>query len=65
MQVRASSAPEQQLLMDFEPVSQVGWKHQASVAELEARRLEKAKGFYTAKKKLIALKAQAAAEATA
>ncbi|CAL8468420.1 g7960 [Coccomyxa elongata] len=43
----------------------VGWKHQASVAELEARRLEKAKGFYMAKKKLIALKAQAAAEATA
>lgn len=46
-------------------MSQVGWKHQASVAELEARRLEKAKGFYMAKKKLIALKAQAAAEATA
>ncbi len=46
-------------------VMQVGWKHKAAVAELEARRIEKAKGFYLAKKKLIAVKAAAAAEATA
>jgi hypothetical protein len=34
------------------------------VAELEARRLEKAKGFYLAKKKLTAMKAAAAAQAS-
>lgn len=34
------------------------------MAELEARRLEKAKGFYLAKKKLTAMKAAAAAQAS-
>ncbi|GFR44024.1 hypothetical protein Agub_g5180 [Astrephomene gubernaculifera] len=43
----------------------VGWKHQAAVAELEEKRKAKAKAFYVAKKKLIALRAKAAAQVKA
>ncbi len=43
-------------------VLQVGWKHQAAVAELEEKRKAKSKQFYVAKKKLIALRAKAAAK---
>mmetsp|Transcript_5761 Transcript_5761/g.11018 ORF Transcript_5761/g.11018 Transcript_5761/m.11018 type:complete len:185 (-) Transcript_5761:691-1245(-) len=39
----------------------VGWKHQAAVAELEAKRKVKASKFYVAKKKIAALRAKAAA----
>lgn len=41
---------------------QVGWKHQAAVAELEEKRKAKSKQFYVAKKKLIALRAKATAK---
>ena len=44
---------------------QVGWKHQDAVAELEEKRKVKSSAYYQAKKKLIALKAKAAAEAEA
>lgn len=44
---------------------QVGWKHQDAVAELEEKRKVKSAAYYQAKKKLIALKAKAAAEAEA
>ena len=44
---------------------QVGWKHQDAVAELEEKRKVKSSAYYQAKKKLIALKAKAAAEADA
>jgi large subunit ribosomal protein L13Ae len=44
---------------------QVGWKHQAAVAELEEKRKVKSAAYYQAKKKLIALKAKAATEAEA
>ncbi|GIM16373.1 hypothetical protein Vretimale_19038, partial [Volvox reticuliferus] len=43
----------------------VGWKHQAAVAELEEKRKAKAKAFYVAKKKLIALRAKASAQVKA
>ena len=39
----------------------VGWKHQEAVAELEAKRKVKAAKYYEAKKKLLALRAKAAA----
>ena len=42
--------------------SQVGWKHQDAVAELEAKRKVKATSFYEAKKKALALRARAAAQ---
>jgi large subunit ribosomal protein L13Ae len=41
----------------------VGWKHQEAVAELEAKRKAKAATFYAAKKKALALRAKAAAQA--
>mmetsp|Transcript_464 Transcript_464/g.3451 ORF Transcript_464/g.3451 Transcript_464/m.3451 type:complete len:171 (+) Transcript_464:370-882(+) len=40
---------------------EVGWKHQDTIAELEERRKEKAKVYYQQKKKLLQLKAKAAA----
>ncbi|KAG1671782.1 hypothetical protein FOA52_000159 [Chlamydomonas sp. UWO 241] len=39
----------------------VGWKHQATVKELEVKRKVKSAKFYEAKKKLIALRAKAVA----
>lgn len=41
----------------------VGWKHQEAVAELEAKRKAKAAKFYETKKKLLVLRAKAAASA--
>ena len=43
----------------------VGWKHKAAVAELEAKRKAKAAKFYETKKKLLALRAKAAASVSA
>jgi hypothetical protein len=42
--------------------TQVGWKHQAAVAELEVVRKERASAFYQEKKKQIALRAKAVAK---
>jgi hypothetical protein len=42
--------------------AQVGWKHQGVVAELEAKRKAKSAKFYEAKKKLVSLRAKAAAK---
>ena len=49
--------------MPFNPVtaSQVGWKHQAAVKELEDVRKARSSDYYAAKKKLKALKAKAVA----
>lgn len=41
---------------------QVGWRHQETVAELEAKRKVKAAAYYEAKKKLRALRAKAEAQ---
>ncbi len=41
------------------PRLQVGWRHQETVAELEAKRKAKSAAFYEAKKKLRALRAKA------
>ncbi len=38
---------------------QVGWRHQATVAELEGKRKEVAAGYYAQKKKLAALRSKA------
>lgn len=40
---------------------QVGWKHGEAVAELEEKRKAKAAKYYEAKKKVLALRAKAAA----
>ncbi|PNH12739.1 60S ribosomal protein L13a-2 [Tetrabaena socialis] len=48
-----------------ELAASVGWKHQAAVAELEEKRKVKAKAFYVAKKKLIALRSKAATKVEA
>lgn len=42
--------------------SSVGWRHQETVAELEAKRKVKAGAYYEAKKKLRALRAKAEAQ---
>ena len=44
-------------------VEQVGWKHQDAVKVLEDRRKIKSAAFYQQKKKLIALRVKASAEA--
>lgn len=59
------SSTEQRLCLSFHRRSQVGWKHQDAVAELEAKRKAKATKFYEAKKKSLALRAKAAAQIAA
>lgn len=44
---------------------QVGWKHQATLAELETKRKAKAAKFYEAKKKLAQIRAKAVAQVEA
>lgn len=42
--------------------AQVGWRHQGTVAELEAKRKAKSAVFFAAKKKALAIRAKAAAK---
>jgi hypothetical protein len=44
---------------------QVGWKHQATLKELELKRKAKSTKFYEAKKKLTQLRAKAVAKVEA
>lgn len=41
---------------------QVGWKHQETIKELEAKRKVKSTKFYEAKKRIAALRAKAVAQ---